>query len=74
MGMRRAVTVGFRGANNKIEQVSVSVPAEWISGTRDAMSELVENSQLKTRLSVNPAAAIWVEISEPYEENPGYLA
>jgi hypothetical protein len=69
MTLKRDVTVGFRGANNKIERVVVTVPAEWISGEKDAMREIVENQKLRTRLSVNPEAALWVEISEPYDDD-----
>jgi hypothetical protein len=68
MALKRDVTVGFRGANNKIERVNVVVPAEWISGDKDAMREIVENTKLRTRLSVNPETALWVEIGEEYDD------
>jgi hypothetical protein len=68
MALKRDVTVGFRGANNKIERVDVVVPAEWVSGDKDAMREIVENAKLRTRLSVNPEAALWVQISDVYDD------
>jgi hypothetical protein len=73
VALMREVRIGFRGANNKIERVSVSVPAEWISGNRDAKVEILENEKLRTRLSVNPDAAVWIEISDPYNDTPGYV-
>jgi hypothetical protein len=66
----REVIVGFQGPNKKIEQVSVSVPADWISGSRDALVEIHENQQLRTRLAVAPGAALWAQISDPYEDSP----
>jgi hypothetical protein len=70
MALVRDVTVGFRGANNKIERVITTVPAEWVSGELDALAEIYDNSKLRTRLSVAPGSAIWAEISDPYE--PGW--
>lgn len=68
--MVRDVTVGFRGANNKIEKVSDAVPAEWITGDRDALAEIYDNPKLRTRISVAEGAAIWAQIGDPYDNSP----
>jgi hypothetical protein len=70
MKMVREVTIGFQGAGKKIERVTATVPAEWISGAHDALSEIYNNSKLRTRLSVAPGTALWAEISEPYDDSP----
>ena len=67
----REVTVGFQGPNKKIERVSATVPADWITGTRDALVEVYNNAQLRTRLAVTPGTALWAEIGDPFE--PGAL-
>jgi hypothetical protein len=67
MAMKRRVTVGF-GGPGKIEKVTVMIPSEWITGTRDAMVEVTENEKLRTMLSINPGAALWVEISDPFDD------
>ena len=67
----REVTVGFQGPNKKIERVSATVPADWISGKRDALVEVYENTQLRARLAVTPGTALWAEISDPFD--PGTL-
>jgi len=69
MALKRDVTVGFRGANNKIERVIVTIPAEWVRGDRDAMLELTDNAKLRTRLSVAANAPIWVEIGDQYDDS-----
>lgn len=70
MAMVRAVRVGFKGANGKIERVETTVPADWISGDKDALTEIFDNDKVRTRLSVTPGAAIWAEISAPYDNSP----
>jgi hypothetical protein len=70
MAMVRDVTVGFRGANNKIEKVSDAVPADWIIGDRDALAEIYDNPKLRTRISVAEGAAIWAQIGDPYDDTP----
>jgi hypothetical protein len=70
MAIVRSVHVGFQGANRKIEQYSTTIPADWVSGEKDALTEVYENQKLRTRLSVAPGTAIWAEISEPYDDSP----
>jgi hypothetical protein len=72
MSLLRQVTVGFRGANNKIERVTTSIPAEWVSGDRDALAEIYDNPKLRTRLSVAPGSAVWAEISDPFDFGSGW--
>lgn len=74
MAMIREVTVGFQGQNRKIERVSATIPAEWVSGKRDALTEIYENDRLRTRLSVTPGSALWAEIGDPYDDSqpPSY--
>lgn len=67
----RVVTVGFRGANNKLEQISTTIPADWVTGERDALTEVYDNQKLRTRLSVAPNNAVWAEISDPFDDQPG---
>jgi hypothetical protein len=67
----RTITVGFQGANRKIEKVSVDVPAAWVSGDRDALFEIEHNERLRTRLAVTPGTALWAEIGEPWNPDEG---
>jgi hypothetical protein len=73
MALLRAIEVGFEGPNKKIERVNDVVPAEWITGKRDALTEIYENENLRTRLAVKPGAAIWAKISEPTDYSGGGL-
>ena len=70
MAIVRDLTVGFRGANSKIERVSTTIPADWVSGERDALAEIYDNQKLRTRLSVAAGTAIWAEIGDPYDDKP----
>lgn len=69
MAMVRQVEVGFQGANRKIEKVSTTIPADWVTGQKDALSEVYENQKLRTRLSVQPGTAVWAEISDPFDDS-----
>jgi hypothetical protein len=66
MSLLRAVSVGFQGPNRKIEEVTATIPAEWVTGDRDALTEIYENNKLRTRIAVTPGAALWAKISDPY--------
>jgi hypothetical protein len=70
MAMVRTVSVGFQGANRKIEQISSTIPADWVTGDRDALHEIYNNEKLRTRISVAPSTAIWAEISAPFDDSP----
>ena len=71
MALVRTVTVGFQGANKKIERVTVNIPADWVSGERDALHEIHDNEKLRTRLAVTPGTALWAEIGEPWDPTAG---
>lgn len=71
MALVRSVTIGFRAANNKIERVETTIPADWVSGDRDALSEIYDNPKVRTKISVAEGAAIWAEIGEPWDPARG---
>lgn len=70
MAMVRTVTVGFQDANRKIEQVSSTIPADWVTGDKDALFEIYNNDRLRTRLSVAATTALWAEISDAFDDSP----
>lgn len=71
MAMVRTVIVGVRGANNKLETHRTSIPADWVDGNKDALKELYDNDQLRTKISVAPGAAVFCEIGEPHDPSAG---
>ena len=66
--MVRDVTVSFQGPGRSIEKIVANVPAEWISGDRDAMLELTSNEKLRSRIAVEAEAVLAVQISDPYDD------
>jgi len=71
MASIRTVTVGFQGPNRNIERVTIQIPADWVTGERDALVEIENNERLRTRLAVRHGAALWAEIGEPWEPTGG---
>jgi hypothetical protein len=67
MALIRSVTVGIRVSGSKIQEIVDHIPAEWVVGDKDALSEIYDNQQLRSIISVAPGQAVWAKISKPYE-------
>lgn len=70
MAMVRDVTIGFQGAGKKIETVHATIPADWVSGENDALSEIEENPKVRSRIAVVLGTALWAKIGDPYDDSP----
>ena len=74
MTMVRDVEIGFQGAGRKLETVRTTIPAEWVSGENDAMSEVEDNPKVRTRIAIALGSALWAKISEAYDDSqPSYV-
>ncbi len=67
MALIRDVSVGFQGSSGKIERVEAQIPADWVSGEKDALHEIYENQRVRTRIAVTPGSALWATIGEPWD-------
>jgi hypothetical protein len=67
MALTRTITVLLKLPGNKTQSIVESVPAEWISGDKDAISELLENPKIRTKIAVVVEHVISVQISDPYD-------
>jgi hypothetical protein len=67
MALYRTITVLLKLPGNKTQTIAERVPAEWITGDKDAMSELLDNPQVRTRISVAADHVISVQITNPYD-------
>lgn len=67
MATIRTITVLVKLPGNKTQTLKQNVPAEWIAGDRDAMSELLQNDKVRTKISVQAEQVISVQISDPYD-------
>ena len=67
MALIRTVTVLLKLPGNKTETIKEHVPAGWISGKKDAISEILENEQVRTKIAVVAEHVISVQIGEPWD-------
>lgn len=70
--MIRTIKVLVKLPGNKTQTLTETVPADWISGNRDALTELLQNEKVRTKISVQPDHVISVQISDPW--NPAASA
>ena len=70
MTMVRDVTVGFQGAGKKIESVHATIPADWVTGENDALSEIEDNPKVRSRIAVALGTAVYAKIGDPYDDSP----
>ena len=66
VAMIRTIKVLVKLPGNKTQTLTETVPAEWITGDRDALSELLQNDKVRTKISVNADHVVSVQISEPW--------
>jgi hypothetical protein len=67
MALLRTITVLVKLPGNKTETLRQNVPAEWISGDKDAMSEVIDNPKVRTKISVVREHLISVQIGDPWD-------
>lgn len=67
MAYIRTVTVLVKLPGNKSETLVESIPADWVSGDKDAISEVLENPKIRTRIAVVPEYIISAQITEPWD-------
>ena len=67
MALQRMITVLVKLPGNKTQTLEESVPAEWVSGERDAISEVLQNEQVRTKIAVLAEHVISVQISDPFD-------
>lgn len=71
MALVRSVRVLVKLPGNKTQTLSENIPAEWVTGEKDALSEVLENPKLRTKISVMPDHVISAQISDPYDPIAG---
>lgn len=69
MAYERTISVLLKLPGNKTQTLTESVPAEWISGEKDAISEVLENPKIRTKIAVVAEHVISAQISDPYDPN-----
>jgi len=67
MALERTITVLLKLPGNKTQTITQSVPADWINGDKDAISEVLENPRVRTKIAVVADHVISVQISEPWD-------
>jgi hypothetical protein len=72
MALVRTITVLLKLPGNKTQKITERVPAEWITGDKDAISEVLENPKVRTRIAVAADHVISVQISNPWDPNESY--
>jgi hypothetical protein len=50
---------------NKTQTLTERIPADWVSGEKDALSEVLENKKIRTKIAVVAENVISAQISDP---------
>lgn len=67
MALIRTLTVLVKLPGNKTEKLVENIPADWVTGEKDALSEVLENAQIRTRIAVVQEYIISAQISQPWD-------
>ena len=71
MTMVRRVTVLVKLPGNKTQSLSENIPADWVTGEKDALSEVLENPKIRTKIAVVADHVISAQISDPWDPSQG---
>jgi hypothetical protein len=67
MSLIRTVKVIVKLPGNKTETLTESIPGEWVAGDKDALSEVLENPKIRTKIAVVQEHVISAQISDPWD-------
>ena len=67
MSLVRTISVLVKLPGNKTQTIRENVPADWITGEKDAISEILENQKVRTKIAVVADHIISVQISNPWD-------
>jgi hypothetical protein len=67
MALVRTIRVLVKLPGNKTQTITESVPADWVSGEKDAITEVLENAKVRTKIAVSADYLISAQISDPWD-------
>jgi hypothetical protein len=67
MALVRMIKVLVKLPGNKTETLRDTIPADWVSGDKDAISEVLQNPKVRTKIAVVAEHIISVQIGDPYD-------
>jgi hypothetical protein len=71
MALIRTIRVMVKLPGNKTETITEHIPADWVAGDKDALSEVLENPRIRTKIAVVQEHVISAQISDPWEPRDG---